>query len=101
VHCEVLSINYTAILMSKCPISHEGAGEISFNARAYFKQEQSDGGPLYDVAQRVEWTANACAVKSNYHITSQEMWSSNCRAKSAAEENCNQLSSMTAADVEA
>jgi hypothetical protein len=101
VHCEVLSINYTAILMSKCPISHEEAGEIAFNARAYSKQETGDGGPLYDVAQRVEWTANACAVKSNYRITSQEMWSFNCQANSATEENCNRLSCMTSADVEA
>jgi hypothetical protein len=87
--------------MSKCPISHDEAGEIAFKARAYFKQEAGDGGPLYDVAQRVEWTTNACAVESNYHITSQEMWSFNCLAKSATEENCNRLSSMTSADFEA
>ena len=97
---EVLSINYTTILRSTCPISHKEAGEIAFKARAYFKQE-GDGGPLYDVAKRVEWTANACAVKRNYHITSQEIWSSNCQAKSATEENCNRSGSMTKADVEA
>jgi len=73
VRCEVLSINYTAILRSTCPTSHKETGEIAFKARAYFKQDAGDGGPLYDVAKRVEWTANACAVKRNYHITSQEM----------------------------
>ena len=70
--CEVLSINYTVILRSTCPISQKEAGEIVFKERAYFKQEAGDGRPLYDVAKRVEWTANACAVKRNYHITSEE-----------------------------
>lgn len=101
VRCERLSINYTAILTSTCPISHKEAGEIAFKARAYFKQEEGDGGPLYDLAKRVEWTANACAVKRNYHITSQEIWSFNCQAKSATEENRNRSGSMAKADVEA
>jgi len=84
VRCEVLSINYTAILRSTYPISHKEAGEIAFKARAL---QEGDGGPLYDVAKRVEWTANACAVERNYHITSQEIWSFNCQA-TATEENC-------------
>jgi len=100
VRCEVLSINYTVILRSTCPISHKDAGEIAFKARAYFKQE-GDGGQLYNVAKHVELTANACAVKRNYHITSQEMWSFNCQAKSATEKNYNRPGSMTKADVEA
>jgi hypothetical protein len=102
--CRVL--HRSAVYQLRCnseeyvPDITQRIGEIFLKPSAYFKQE-SEGRPLYDVAKRVEWTANACAVKRNYHITSQEMWSFNCQAKFATAENCNRSGSMTKADVEA
>ena len=61
------------ILQSECPISHKEATELVLKVRAYFKQEAGDGGPLYGVAKCVERTADACPVKRNYHITSEEV----------------------------
>ena len=70
VRCEVLSVNYTAILKTTCPISHK-AGEIAFKARAYFKQEGGDGGLLYDVAKRVRMDSERMRreKKLSYNVT--------------------------------